>query len=216
MCRPAATGRARMARAELPSFHGIIGRSEPMQALFRRIEAFAHRNVSILIQGETGTGKDLVASTVQKLSTRRDRPYEVVNCATLTRELLPSELFGHERGAFTGAVARKQGLLAVADGGTVFLGEVGELPLDCQGMLLRLGRVETRGLDEDNEERRRMITATNRNWSRQWSAVNSARTSITASATSSSRYRRSGLGAKISRSSSSTSWISTTEELALS
>src|SRR5262245_41272490 len=123
-----------MAGGDLPSFYGIIGRSAVMQTLFGRMEKFARRDVSVLIQGETGTGKDLVAASVLRLSARKDRPYEVVNCATLTRELLPSELFGHERGAFTGAITRKQGLLAVADGGTVFLDEIGELPLDCQGM----------------------------------------------------------------------------------
>ncbi len=126
-----------MAGADLPSFHGIIGRSAVMQALFQRIATFARRDVSVLIQGETGTGKDLVAATVQGLSARRDHPYEVLNCATLTRELLASELFGHERGAFTDAVTSKQGLLALAHGGTVFLDHVGELPQDTQGMLLR-------------------------------------------------------------------------------
>ena len=108
-----------------------------MQALFRRIEQVAPYDVSVLIQGETGTGKELVAGAIQRLSARAGRPFEVVNCGALTRELLLSELFGHERGAFTGAVVRKQGLLAVAHGGTVFLDEVGDLPLDAQVMLLR-------------------------------------------------------------------------------
>jgi DNA-binding NtrC family response regulator len=126
-----------MPSADLPSFHGIIGRSAVMQALFRRITTFARHDVSVLIQGETGAGKDLVAATVQGLSTRKDRPYEVVNCATLTRELLASELFGHERGAFTDAVTSKQGLLTLAHGGTVFLDHVDQLRPDTQGMLLR-------------------------------------------------------------------------------
>ena len=102
---------------------------------------------------------------MQRLSARKDRPFEVVNCATLTRELLPSELFGHERGAFTGAVARKHGLLALADGGTVFLDEVGELPLDTQGMLLRFlegGELRPVGSTRTIRTDVRVIAATNR------------------------------------------------------
>jgi DNA-binding NtrC family response regulator len=108
-----------------------------MQALFRRIQRVAPIDVPVLIQGESGTGKELVASAIHRLSRRADRRHEVVNCADLTRDLLRSELFGHERGAFSGADARKLGLVAVADGGTVFLDEVGELALDAQAMLLR-------------------------------------------------------------------------------
>jgi transcriptional regulator with GAF, ATPase, and Fis domain len=154
-----------MAGTDLPSFHGIIGRSAAMQALFRRIEKFAPRDVSVLIQGETGTGKDLVASTVQRLSSRQERRFEVINCATLTRELLPSELFGHERGAFTGAVARKEGLLALATGGTMFLDEVGELPLETQAMLLRFlegGELRPVGSTRTIMADVRVIAATNR------------------------------------------------------
>ena len=108
-----------------------------MQALFRRIERVAMLDVPVLIMGESGTGKELVAGAVQKLSRRCTDHFETVNCGALTRELLPSELFGHERGAFTGAVATKAGLLGVADDGTLFLDEVGELPADAQAMLLR-------------------------------------------------------------------------------
>jgi transcriptional regulator with GAF, ATPase, and Fis domain len=126
-----------MAGAGLPSFHGIIGRSAAMQALFWRIERFARYDVPVLIQGESGTGKDLVATAVHRLSARSRVRLETVNCGALTRELLPSELFGHERGAFTGAVVRKHALLAVADGGMVFLDEIGDLALDAQVMLLR-------------------------------------------------------------------------------
>src|SRR5262245_17689073 len=113
-----------MAGSGLPSFHGIIGRSASMQALFRRIERGAPIDVPVLIQGESGTGKELVASAIHALSRRAGRRYEAINCADLTRELLRSELFGHERGAFSGADARKTGVLAVADGGTAFLDEV--------------------------------------------------------------------------------------------
>jgi DNA-binding NtrC family response regulator len=119
------------------SFHGIIGRSAAMRALFAEIELFASVDVPILIRGESGTGKELVAKAIQRLSGRRERPFEMLNCADLTRELLRSELFGHERGAFTGAVSRTAGLVARLHGGTLFMDEIGELAPDAQGMLLR-------------------------------------------------------------------------------
>ena len=108
-----------------------------MRALFAEIERFAAIDVPILIRGESGTGKELVAKAVQRLSRRRDRPFETINCADLTRELLRSELFGHERGAFTGAVSRTAGLVSRMNGGTLFMDEIGELPGDAQAMLLR-------------------------------------------------------------------------------
>ena len=125
-----------MAGAE-QSFHGIIGRSTAMRALFAEIERFAPVDVPILIRGESGTGKELVAKAIQRLSGRRERPFEMLNCADLTRDLLRSELFGHERGAFTGAVSRTAGLVARLHGGTLFMDEIGELAPDAQGMLLR-------------------------------------------------------------------------------
>jgi transcriptional regulator with GAF, ATPase, and Fis domain len=143
----------------------MIGRSAPMQALFRRIERVAPLDVPVLILGETGTGKELVARTIQRLSQRRDRRFEVVNCGALTRELLLSELFGHERGAFTGAIVRKEGLLAVADGGTIFLDEVGELPRDAQVMLLRFlqeGEIRPVGSTRTRRVDVRVIAATHR------------------------------------------------------
>jgi two-component system, NtrC family, response regulator HydG len=126
-----------MAGSDLPSFHGIIGRSAPMRALFRRIARVAPIDVPVLIQGESGTGKELVASAIHRLSRRADRRYEAINCADLTRDLLRSELFGHERGAFSGADRSKVGLVVAADGGSVFLDEVGEVAADAQAMLLR-------------------------------------------------------------------------------
>jgi DNA-binding NtrC family response regulator len=126
-----------MAGADLPSFHGIIGRSAPMQALFREMEDFASSSLPVLIRGESGTGKELVAAAIQRLSGRRARGFQIINCADLTPELLRSELFGHERGAFTGAVGKKEGLLTRVDGGTVFLDEIGELTPRAQTMLLR-------------------------------------------------------------------------------
>jgi len=142
LCPPVPTpvGRrswAPMAGAELPSFHGIIGRSAAMQALFAEVAHFAAVDVPILIRGESGTGKELVARAIQHLSHRRDRPFETLNCADLTRELLRSELFGHERGAFTGAVSRTAGLVSRLNGGTLFMDEIGEQPSDAQAMLLR-------------------------------------------------------------------------------
>jgi DNA-binding NtrC family response regulator len=157
---------ARMASAGLPSFHGIIGRSAAMQALFLQIELVARIGVPVLIQGESGTGKELIAQAIQQLSARRDRRYQVVNCGAIPRELLFSELFGHERGAFTGAVGRRVGLLAVAAGGTLFLDEVGELPLEAQTMLLRFlqhGEVRPLGSTETIRVDVRLVSATHRN-----------------------------------------------------
>ncbi len=154
-----------MADTEVPSFHGIIGRNAATLALFRRIERVAPFDVPVLIRGETGTGKELVAQAIWLRSARRDRRFETINAGALNRELLLSELFGHERGAFTGAVVRKQGILAVADGGTVFLDEVGDLPLDAQVMLLRFlqsGEIRPVGSTETKRVDLRLIAATNR------------------------------------------------------
>jgi DNA-binding NtrC family response regulator len=155
-----------MAGTVLPSFHGIIGRSAAMQALFRQIENFASSNLPVLIKGEPGTGKELVAGAVQRLSRRSGRGYQPINCGDLTPELLGSELFGHERGAFTGAVGKKEGLLSRVDGGTVFLDEIGELAPRAQTMLLRflqtgegLAVGATRSIRVDV----RVIAATHRN-----------------------------------------------------
>jgi DNA-binding NtrC family response regulator len=146
-------------------FHGIVGQSAAMLALFQRIGRAALFDVPVLIQGETGTGKELVARAIWGLSARSGHRFEAVNAGALNRELLLSELFGHERGAFTGAIARKQGLLAVADGGTVFLDEVGDLPLDAQVMLLRFlqdGEIRAVGSTETKRVNVRLIVATHR------------------------------------------------------
>jgi DNA-binding NtrC family response regulator len=126
-----------MAREDLPSFHGIIAQSAAMQALFREMEAFASSRLPVLIRGESGTGKELVAAAMQRMSGRRARAFRTINCADFKSDLLRSELFGHERGAFTGAVGKKEGLLTALDGGTVFLDEIGELRPRAQSMLLR-------------------------------------------------------------------------------
>jgi DNA-binding NtrC family response regulator len=136
-----------------------------MQGLFRRLARLAAVDVSVLIVGETGTGKELVARALHDLSSRRARRFEAVNCGALSRELLRSELFGHERGAFTGAVERQPGVLREADGGTVFLDEVGELPLDAQAVLLRFlgaGEVRPVGLTRSLHVDVRVLAATHR------------------------------------------------------
>ena len=115
----------------------IVGTSPVIERLRRQIEQVAPTDATVLIVGERGTGKELVAEAVQRGSRRRDRPFVKVNCAAVPTELLASELFGHERGAFTGALQRTPGLVIAAAGGTLLLDEVGDLPLPAQAMLLR-------------------------------------------------------------------------------
>jgi transcriptional regulator with PAS, ATPase and Fis domain len=115
----------------------IIGRSDVMVALRRKIERVGPTEATVLIRGERGTGKELIASAIHRASPRPHQPYVVVNCAALPLELLASELFGHEPGAFTGAVGRRRGLIAAAAGGTVFLDEIGDLRPEGQAILLR-------------------------------------------------------------------------------
>lgn len=119
-------------------FHGIVSASRQMQDLFGVVDRVARSGATVLLRGETGTGKELVAHALHRLSHRADQPFRALNCATLSSELLASELFGHVKGAFTGAIRDRKGLFASADGGTVFLDEVAELPLDIQARLLRV------------------------------------------------------------------------------
>ncbi|MGA9521093.1 MAG: sigma 54-interacting transcriptional regulator [Myxococcaceae bacterium] len=116
---------------------GLVGHSVPMRRLYAEIERVAATEAPVLIHGETGTGKELVAQALHDLSGRAKGPFRVVDCASLSPELVQSTLFGHVRGAFTGAVTDARGALEQADGGTLFLDEVGELPLDQQGAILR-------------------------------------------------------------------------------
>jgi transcriptional regulator with PAS, ATPase and Fis domain len=125
-------------RPPLTFFHGMVSASPVMEELFELLTRVARTDASVLIRGETGTGKELVARALHELSPRSRRPFLAVNCATLTPELLASELFGHVRGAFTGAVQERKGLFARADGGTLFLDEVAEIGPDVQARLLRV------------------------------------------------------------------------------
>ncbi|RAL23967.1 sigma-54-dependent Fis family transcriptional regulator [Lujinxingia litoralis] len=120
------------------NFHGMISGAPQMEALFRLLERVARANVSVLVRGETGTGKELVARAIHELSPRQKNAFRAVNCASFSSELLASELFGHVRGAFTGAVRDRRGLFALADGGSVFLDEIAEIPLEVQARLLRV------------------------------------------------------------------------------
>jgi transcriptional regulator with GAF, ATPase, and Fis domain len=147
-------------------FTDIVGDSLALRHVLSQVEVVAPTNATVLVLGETGTGKELVARAVHRLSTRRDRPFISLNCAAIPTGLLESELFGYERGAFTGASARKIGRFEMAHEGTLFLDEIGDIPLDLQPKLLRalqeksferLGGTKTIPIDV------RLIAATNRN-----------------------------------------------------
>jgi two-component system, NtrC family, response regulator AtoC len=118
-------------------FEQIVGEAPAMRRLFEVVQKVADTDVTVLVRGESGTGKELITSALHYRSRRRARPLVAMNCAALSRELVESELFGHERGAFTGAVARREGKFEAADGGTLFLDEVGDMPLETQAKLLR-------------------------------------------------------------------------------
>ena len=120
------------------STSAIIGKSRRMQEIFKTIGKSAGSDLSVLITGESGTGKEMVASTLHQYSHRKDQPFICINCAAISRELLESELFGHERGAFTGAIETKTGKFQQADGGTLFLDEIGDMELPLQAKILRV------------------------------------------------------------------------------
>ncbi len=133
-----ATGRRLIERRRLQERTGIIGESSAIQEVMVKIEQMAPVSSTVLIQGESGTGKELVAKAIHDLSPRRGKPFIAVNCAALPESLLESELFGHEKGAFTGAAERRLGRFELADTGTIFLDEIGEVPASVQVKLLRV------------------------------------------------------------------------------
>ena len=144
----------------------MIGESEAIQQVFRLIERAGPTDKAILIQGESGTGKELVARALHQHSTRADKPMVVINCAALPESLLESELFGHEKGSFTGAFAAKPGLFEMADGGTLFIDEIGELAGSLQAKLLRVledGSLRRIGSLKERRVDVRLLAATNRN-----------------------------------------------------
>ncbi|NMY90935.1 sigma-54-dependent transcriptional regulator [Pseudomonas oryzihabitans] len=144
---------------------GIIGNCAPMQDLFGKIRKVAPTDSTVLIQGESGTGKELVARALHNLSRRAKAPLISVNCAAIPETLIESELFGHEKGAFTGASASRTGLVEAADGGTLFLDEIGELPLEAQARLLRVlqeGEIRRVGSVQSQKVDVRLIAATHR------------------------------------------------------
>jgi len=144
---------------------GIIGSCPPMQDLYGKIRKVAPTDSNVLIQGESGTGKELVARALHNLSKRAKAPMISVNCAAIPESLIESELFGHEKGAFTGASAGRAGLVEAADGGTLFLDEIGELPLEAQARLLRVlqeGEIRRVGSVQSQKVDVRLIAATHR------------------------------------------------------
>lgn len=156
-------------RKEIESRHGfekIIGSSEPLMHSLFRVEQVAETDTTVLLEGETGTGKELFAHAIHKRSKRKDKPFVKVNCASLPASLIESELFGHEKGAFTGAIQKQIGRFELADQGTIFLDEIGELPFDLQAKLLHVlqsGEFERIGNPKTVKVDVRVIAATNRN-----------------------------------------------------
>jgi len=147
-------------------FEEIVGSSKPMRQVLKHVEKVAQSDSTVLILGETGTGKELIARALHKRSKRATRAFIRVNCAAIPQSLIASELFGHEKGAFTGALQRRLGRFEAADGGTLFLDEIGELPMETQIALLRVlqeREFERVGSNHPVKVDVRLITATNRN-----------------------------------------------------
>ena len=172
--RPALEAALREARApvadsgragRIPVRYGMIAGSKAMQKVFELLERVIASDVAVLIQGETGTGKELVAKALHEHGSRKDKPFLAENCAAVPAELLESELFGHKRGSFTGAVADRPGHFVAADGGTVFLDEIGDMPLAMQSKLLRVlqeGEVRPVGSNKVVHVDVRIVAASNK------------------------------------------------------
>ncbi len=146
-------------------WEGFIGNSQPMQAVYDLIKKAAPARASVLITGETGTGKELVARAIHNASPRKDKLFVAINCAAIPTEMLESELFGYEKGAFTGAIKERIGKFEIADGGTIFLDELTEMPSSLQAKLLRTlqeGKIERLGSNRQIELDLRVVAATNR------------------------------------------------------
>src|SRR3954466_4818420 len=151
----------------------MIGASAPMQRIFHDIEKVAPTKASVLITGQSGTGKELISRAIHRLSARTDAPFVKVNCAAIPRELIESELFGHERGSFTGASARKRGFFEQAHGGTLFLDEIGDMDLSAQAKVLRAlqsGEVCRVGSEHVIHVDVRVLAATNKDLEREMGA----------------------------------------------
>lgn len=169
----------RMARQNLALKHdvernypvsGLVGDCPAMKEVFSRISKVAPTDTTVLILGESGTGKELVARALHETSPRKDGPIITVNCAAIPDSLIESELFGHEKGAFTGAIGTRHGLVEAADGGTLFLDEIGELPLPAQGRLLRVlqeGEIRRIGSPHERKVNVRLVAATHRDLQQQ-------------------------------------------------
>ncbi len=158
--------RLRRQLQERGTFGELIGNSAPMREVYSLIEQVAPSSASVLITGESGTGKELVARTIHQLSPRRDMPFIGINCSAIPESLMESELFGHEKGAFTGAASRRQGCFELADGGTLLLDEIAEMPELLQAKLLRV--IEERSLRRLGSRKEvgidvRLLAATNKN-----------------------------------------------------
>jgi two-component system, NtrC family, response regulator GlrR len=152
--------------AEPTQFGGMVGRSAPMRTLFSLLKRAAASEATVLIEGETGTGKEASSDAIHSQSSRRDGPFGIVDCGAIPPQLLESELFGHEKGSFTGASSARQGAFEAASGGTIFLDEIGELSLDLQPKILRaIERHQIKRVGSTSYTRVdvRVIAATNRN-----------------------------------------------------
>jgi formate hydrogenlyase transcriptional activator len=167
-CRPHILARRHQAEKSTDvneGFEGIVGASRALREVLDLVRTVAPSNSTALLEGETGTGKELIARAIHQHSARRHRSFVKLNCAAIPLGLLESELFGHERGAFTGAVTRKAGRFEAADRGTLFLDEIGDIPLELQAKLLRVlqeGEFERLGSTQTQRVNLRLVAATNR------------------------------------------------------